>query len=263
MTLLFSIIKGIRKLLAVLVLGLAFCGCVAGAEIWQVAGVALAAYLIWPGKVKEEKVTEERIEDSEMDFRPLYKARDDYAAIQAAIGQISDSVMVAQLQHLQNTSRKILNYLNNHPDRIPVASKYIDYYQDRTASLVNQYLILRETGMQTEVMSKLHQDMLTTFQGFGVAYEQQFFRIIDAQLMDMDAEMKVARQVMQGEGIDCKEMEMEMQAQRKVEETAKEEQKKESNGWNWKQTGMVVGAFVLGAFGVYKVMDKNDKGKSK
>ena len=253
MTLLLSIMRGIRKLLAVLVFGLAFCGCVAGAEVWQVVGVAFTAYLIWPGKAKEDKVKQESGEDEKIELSPLYKARADYAAIQAAMGQISDNVMVAQLQNLQNTSRKILNYLNNHPHRTPVAAQYIDYYQDRTASLVKQYLALRETGMQIEAMTKLQQDMRTTFQGFGVAYEQQFARIIDDQVMDMDAEMKVARQVMQGEGIDCQEMEM--QAQQKVEETAAEEQKKESGGWNWKQAGMVVGAFVLGAFGAYKVME--------
>ncbi len=256
-----SQIRGIRKLLAILAFGLVFCGYAAGAEIWQVAVVGFTAYLIWPGKDKDDKAKVENGKDSKMEFSSLYKAKADYIAIQAAIGQISDSVMVAQLQKLQIISNRILKYLDSHPNRLPVAAKYINYYQDRTASLVRQYLTLRETEMQTESMTKLQQDMITTFQGFEVAYEQQFSRIIDAQMMDMDAEMEVARQIMQGEGIDCKEIEM--QAQQIAEETVKGVQKKESGNWNLKKTGIVIGAFVLGAFGAYKVMEKNDKEKSK
>lgn len=255
-----AFIREARRFLAFMVLVMGIASLFMYGELWRALVAVVVFFVMWPPQVENDSTKNSQIIENSGAESSLGKARADYAAIQEAIGCIPDRAMAAQLQNLQAISARMLQYLNSHPQRIPTAAQFIDYYQDRTAGLVRQYLSLKETGMQTEALEKLQKDMRTTFQGFTVAYEQQFARVIDGEVMDMDAEMKVARQVMQGEGIDCKEMEM--QAQQKVEATVIEEQKKESGGWNWKQAGMVVGAFVLGAFGAYKVMGKDDKGKS-
>ena len=110
--------------------------------------------------------------------------------------------------------------------------------------------------MQTPALMALERDMKTTFQGFTVAYEKQFARVLEFDVLDMNSEMKVARQVMQGEGIDWEEMEKVQQAE---QSEVPENSEKKGGGWNLKYAGMALGAAVLGAVGLYKVFGGDEK----
>ena len=224
-------------------------------------GIVFLSFAIWPGEADPASGTRgnRELEASEPNPGPLAKARADYAEIQGSMGRIQDQEMKEQLKKLQSIAGKMLNYLGSHPQRVPTASQFIDYYQDRTASLVRQYIILRETGMQTPALMALERDMKTTFQGFAVAYEKQFARVLEFDVLDMNSEMKVARQVMQGEGIDWEEMEKAQQAIRIEQNEAPENAEKKGGGWNLKHAGMALGAVVLGAVGLYKVFGGDEK----
>ena len=150
----------------------------------------------------------------------------------------------------------MLTYLDSHPERMPAAMRFINYYQDRTAELMRQYVSLRETGLQTQEIEKLQRDMRTTFQGFAIAYEKQFAGVIGHEILDMDAEMKVARQVMQSDGIDCNKLEAPIIPPEN--DDADKENKKET-GWNLKHAGIAIGAVALGAVGLWKFFGGDNK----
>lgn len=186
-----TFIREARKFFAFMVLVMGIASLFMDVELWRTLVAILVFFVMWPLQVDKNSTENSRtIENSESESS-LGKARVDYAAIQEAMGHIPDRAMVAQLQNLQAISARMMQYLNTHPRRIPMAAQFIDYYQDRTAGLVRQYLSQKETGMQTEALEKLQKDMRTTFQGFTVAYEQQFARVIDGEVMDIDVEMKV------------------------------------------------------------------------
>ena len=121
---------------------------------------------------------------------------------------------------------------------------------------MQQYVSLRETGLQTEELENLQHNMRTTFQGFAAAYEKQFANVIGSEILDMDAEMKVAKQLMREDGIDCDKMEPSIALS---EESESSKESNSGNGWSLKQAGIVIGAVALGAVGLWKMFGENSK----
>ena len=121
---------------------------------------------------------------------------------------------------------------------------------------MQQYVSLRETGLQTEELESLQRNMRTTFQGFAAAYEKQFANVIGSEILDMDAEMKVAKQLMQEDGIDCDQMEPSIALS---EESESGKESNSGNGWSLKQAGIAIGAVALGAVGVWKIFSGNNR----
>ena len=139
------------------------------------AVLGLLSLAVWPwSQKKSNSATDIQKIENQQNIEALSKARTDYVTIREGIPHIPDRTMAAQLNRLQLISGKMLEYLSSHQQRIPAASRFIDYYQDRTVTLVQQYLTLQETCMQTEATERLLQDMRKTFQGFAIAYEQEF-----------------------------------------------------------------------------------------
>ena len=253
--------RTLRKILALLLLASACAALFAGKGVLYALGMVFLSLGVWPGEVESTSGTRDNreLEAGGPSLGPLAKARADYAEIQNSMGLIQDKEMTGQLKKLQSIAKKMLHYLGNHPQRASTASQFIDYYQDKTASLVRQYIILQETGMQTPALTALEQDMKTTFQGFIVAYQKQFNRVLEHDVLNMNSEMKVARQVMQEEGIDWEEMEKAQQAIRIEQSEVPENAEKKGGGWNLKHAGMALGAVVLGAVGLYKVFGGDEK----
>ena len=111
-------------------------------------------------------------------------------------------------------------------------------------------------------MAKLEIEMIATFRGFIEAYNKQFDKVIDADIMDMDAEMKVARQIMSEDGIDCAaRVDYEDIHKTLPEEVKKDLPKPETSkgvGINLKFIGAAA-SIALAAFGIYK-FGKKDNG---
>lgn len=95
----------------------------------------------------------------------------------------------------------MLNYLEKHPDRVPVARRFIDYYQDRAASLSEEFHELEQTRLETEQVRQVRTRLKETLAAFDEAYAAEFEKVMGAQLMDMDAEMTVMQRHLESEGI--------------------------------------------------------------
>ena len=67
------------------------------------------------------------------------KATADYNYLETARENISDRELSIQLRRLQRTAKNLLNHLEKNPERIALAYKFIDYYQDRAVKIVKQY----------------------------------------------------------------------------------------------------------------------------
>lgn len=252
--------KRFRKFLSVSAL-LIGCGrMLMGGALPESGAIVAISLLLWPWSFEKESKAEsiQNLENNPH-HEALDKARADHAMIQGNIGQLRDKPMAAQVRRLQAIAGRMLTYLDSHPERIPAAMRFIDYYQDRTAELMRQYVSLRKTGLQTQEMRNLQRDMRTTFQGFTVAYEKQFAKVIDHEVLNMDAEMKVARQVMQDDGIDCSGLEV--PAMPPEDDAANKANEKET-GWTLKHTGIAIGAVALGAVGLWKILGGDNEKSS-
>ena len=129
------------------------------------------------------------------------KATADYNYLETARGNISDRELSTQLKLLQRTAKNLLNHLEKNPERIALAYKFIDYYQDRAVKIVKQYQELEETHLSTGRIEELKSRMKQTLAALDDAYQDQFEHVLNDQIISVDAELKVMEQQLDEEGI--------------------------------------------------------------
>ncbi len=145
-----------------------------------------------------EELEEDRAEYLQENFD---KAMDDFKFIEEARKNISDRELAAQLARMQRVAKKLLANLEKNPERIPLAYKFIDYYQDRAVKIVKQYQELEETELSTDRIRDLKERMKLTLSALDDAYADQFEHVLNDQIISADAELKVMQQQLDAEGI--------------------------------------------------------------
>ena len=132
------------------------------------------------------------------------KATADYNYLEEARENLSDRELSTQLRRLQRTAKNLLNHLEKNPERIALAYKFIDYYQDRAVKIVKQYQELEETELSTNKVQELKARMKQTLAALEEAYQDQFEHVLNDQIISADAELKVMEQQLNAEGIHTK-----------------------------------------------------------
>lgn len=125
--------------------------------------------------------------------------------IQDTLPVIQDPAMKHLLQDMQTKSRRLFQYLERHPQKVALARRFIDYYQDTTASLVMKYVELEKTGLTTTDVEDIKRRTRQTLYNLNTAYTEQFAKIVSSQVMDMDAEIKVMNDSIAADGYHIRE----------------------------------------------------------
>lgn len=129
------------------------------------------------------------------------KARDDFLALQDAKTKTRDRALHAQLEKMEKIAGRLLTYLSTNPEKIPVAQKFIDYYQDRALMLVNRYFDLANTGLSTPEVNERREKVVRAIFLMDEAYEAEFHKVLAADFLDIDAEIDVIETNMKDAGI--------------------------------------------------------------
>ena len=140
-------------------------------------------------------------DEAEMLKESYGKALRDYRYLEEAKTSLGDPELMRQLGYMQHIAKNMLAYLEKHPRKLPLAQRFIDYYQDRTVTLVQKYRELDETGLSTGRVAELKERMKATLSGMDEAYAEQFERILNDQMITADAELTVMEQHLGEQGI--------------------------------------------------------------
>lgn len=132
----------------------------------------------------------------------IEKAVDGYNAIKNILEKIRDRELSMQLIKMQHTSRKMLEYLKEHPEKVSLANQFINYYQEKTLVLAQHFSNLESTGLNTPDVIAAKQNIRNTLNKFDDAYEVQFSRLISDNILNLNAEIAVAKQILQESGIE-------------------------------------------------------------
>ncbi len=152
-----------------------------------------------------EELEEERAEYLQENFD---KAMADFKYLEEARREISDRELSSQLGRMQRVAKNLLAHLEKNPDRIPLAYKFIDYYQDRAVKIVKQYQDLEATELSTDRVRDLKNRMKLTLSALDDAYADQFEHVLNDQIISADAELKVMEQQLDAEGIKRKNIDI-------------------------------------------------------
>ena len=170
-----------------------------------IAGLALGVHSIISGR-KNKSIPKLSLKDIDEEKAALLtenfeKAVSDYRYLQSKQGQLGDKEIHNHLQRMQRTAKNLILHLEKHPERIPSAFKFIDYYQDRAVKIVQQYQDLEETELSTDKVRELKERMKSTLASLDEAYAEQFEHVLNDQMLSVDAELKVMEQQLESEGI--------------------------------------------------------------
>lgn len=170
--------------------------------------IAIIYSIVHKPKRKRSRRSDLGLGDSEADrllaecFR---QGIDSFNYIQDTLPEIADRDIKTQLREMQDKARKLFQYLERHPKKITLARRFIDYYQDTTASLVMKYVEIEKTGLHTSDVEDIKIRTTQTLYNLNRAYTEQFAKIVSDQLMDMDAELKVMNDAIAADGYHIQE----------------------------------------------------------
>ena len=172
-----------------------------GLLLLAVMGICIYRGQLPQAEIRKLDIGQLAAEQADKALADWEKARADYERVEAARHKIRDSQMSQQLGLMQQEAARLLDYVEKHPERIASAGRFIHYYQDRAASLSEQYGELEETKLETDQVRQVKARLKETLFSFDEAYGAEFTKIINNQLLDMDAELTVMQQSFEAEGI--------------------------------------------------------------
>jgi len=149
-----------------------------------------------------QKLPDARAELLEASFA---KAADDYDALQNLHPAIKDREMSQELVALQHVAGNMLRYLERNPERIAAAEDFIEIYQEKAAVLLRQYVELEETQIASDEVVQAKARVKEMLSSLRTTYEEEFKRVLNYQIMDLNAEIEVLQHSMKGqtEGAAC------------------------------------------------------------
>lgn len=101
-----------------------------------------------------------------------------------------------QLEKIQEVLNRIINYLNDHPEKASIVHSHIDYYLEKTLLFTHLYIDLEKTMLDTPEVKKAKDEILEIFKGFEKAYEIEFSQIMSYSLLELNASLAVANDIL-------------------------------------------------------------------
>jgi 5-bromo-4-chloroindolyl phosphate hydrolysis protein len=119
---------------------------------------------------------------------------------------IEDEKISAQIDHLEQTTGKIIDHVVAHPKKLPQISRFMSYYLPTTIKLLNAYDRMSVQGIEGENISGTItriEDMLDTV---VVSYKKQLDALFADEALDIETDIKVMDGLLQREGLKDKEL---------------------------------------------------------
>ncbi len=164
---------------------------------------ALVSYVALTFLLKpEERIGRVRVSSlrhGELLHEKLNEAGADYARMEKAVEKMMDPELMRKGKELLELAERILKYLTENPDKISAARKYIDYYQETAANVLEQYVKLQNTQFGSQ-KTRLLENTRETMEILNQAFQIQFEKLTQNELIDMEADMNLLRQTLQEEG---------------------------------------------------------------
>ena len=174
---------------------------------WGLAGSMVPSVLLYgaltllvrPGE-RIGKIKVSSLENGELLHERLGEAGADYERMKTAAGAIQDTELKNSCLDLLDIAEKILNFLTENPEKIMSARRYIDYYQETGASVLEQYVQIQDTRIGEKEQDKLLENTKEAVETLKTAFQIQFQKLVQNELLDMEADLKLLKQNLGAEG---------------------------------------------------------------
>lgn len=113
------------------------------------------------------------------------KAVSDFNALEASRRSVAEPALKETLRRMQHIARNFLYYLQAYPERIPLANRFINYYQEQAVKMVGQYKNLAVTGLKTAKVVDTQKKLRRLIGQLEQAYAEQFTQTLAVELTDL------------------------------------------------------------------------------
>ena len=140
----------------------------------------------------------ENIKGGETMHRMMSDAHEDIQSIYLAAQKINNKDIKQKAEKLHELGSRILKYLNDNPSSIPEARRFFTYYLDTGQNILNKYMRLENSNPGSAEIKELSEK---TSRGMDILYDaftKQFSRLMRNELMDVEADIKMLEESLEG-----------------------------------------------------------------
>ncbi len=123
---------------------------------------------------------------------------------------IEDETISVQIDRLEETTRKIIAHVAEHPGKLPQIRRFLSYYLPTTLKLLNAYDRMDDAGVSgTNIdgtMGKIEHMMDTIVR----AFDKQLDALFADEALDISADITVMEQLLAQEGVGDGQLKMEL-----------------------------------------------------
>ena len=105
-----------------------------------------------------------------------------------------------EMQALLETGERILAYLHKNPEKIRSAHQFLTYTLDTAGKLLARYVEFRATGLATPEVQEILERTAKSLPVLHAAFERQFTRLMQGELLDVEADIELLRKMLAMEG---------------------------------------------------------------
>lgn len=100
---------------------------------------------------------------------------------------------------LYDSGVSIFKHLQSNPDKISLARRFINYYLDTAGGLTKKYKNLQNSKVRGESVIKAENQTIKGLTMLTEAFDQQYERLMQGDIMDITTEVKVLEQTYKSE----------------------------------------------------------------
>ena len=130
----------------------------------------------------------------------LDEAREDLDTIRSAAAEIQELAVRRDAETLCQTGTRMISYLEEHPEKIPLARRFFTYYLDTAAALLSRCRELQKTGLRTPEVTEILERTAKALPVLLDAFERQFAHLMEGELLDLEADIALLESTLKMEG---------------------------------------------------------------
>ncbi len=163
-------------------------------------GVYLGVYTFAKPTVKIGNIKVDSLRNGEALKSLMNEGLADLNAIRRGATNSKEPTIRENANQLYRTGVRIYEYLKDNPDKIPVARRFLTYYLDTAAGILDKYIKLEKTGVVNQNMFTLTRQTENALLTLDEAFKKQFSNLVTNEVIDIEADIQLLEQTLKLEG---------------------------------------------------------------
>lgn len=131
----------------------------------------------------------------------IYQGKRAIADIRRLNDEIPDERISAQIDLIERLTAQIFDCVRKNPKKLSQIRQFLNYYLPTTIKLMEQYVTLQNQSLKTENITEGMQKIEDLLDKVIIAFQRQLDALLEADVVDITADIRVMEQMMASEGL--------------------------------------------------------------